>query len=611
MNAPALRSPAVQAQLSRGLALHQAGEHLPAADCYRAALAHSPDDAVALGLLGTLEVELRRPAEALPLLLRSAELAPGNASTLFNLGLLLRKQGRPAEALAWFERACALRPASVLFLRELAETQHDLAPQSKPAIETWEELLVLADETLSTDAEEPEALFSRGRALLNLGRPGDALEAFSRVASVAGHRAGVHLELGHCHRALRQFDDAHAAYSIALARNPGDVIAMLNLGNASLCQGRFDEAVERFREVLREVPQDRFAWYNLGTALEDQGQHDEALACFERALELAPGWSAAEDARAHAFLLAGDFARGWAAHEARLASPSVPWSRRDFGAPCWDGRADLSGRTLLVWAEQGLGDAIMFSRFLTPLARLGARVLLEVHDPLVGLLRRVEGVASVVPFEACVEQRDFHCALMSLPHLLGQRQGYAIPSPDAYLKADSARIAQWAPQMDLRPNVGLAWSGNPRHNRDFRRSVPLEKLLAHLPDGVRPWCVQKDVRERDDATLRAAPHVLRPALGDFDDTAALIANLDAVITVDTSIAHLAGALGKPTLLLLPQPAEWRWQLDRADTPWYGSLRLCRQKETGDWDSALAEAMSHLGRIMRSAASGADVAPGVA
>ena len=289
----------------------------------------------------------------------------------------------------------------------------------------------------------------------------------------------------------------------------------------------------------------------------------------------------------------GDFQRGWPLHETRLTAPVVPWAERDFGAPAWDGLAELAGRTVLVWAEQGLGDGIQFARYARVLARMGARVVLETHTPLAGLLGSLEGVARVVPFERCDETVDFHCALMSLPCLLGPRHGWDIPSPGAYLRAEPARVAQWAQRMAAGLNVGIAWSGNPRHEMDFRRSLPLQRLLANLPAGVRWWCVQKDVRAGDDLLLEAASGIERPELGDFDDTAALVANLDAVISVDTSVAHLAGALGRPVLLMVSEPSEWRWQTRRTDSPWYASMRLFRQPTPGDWDGALQHAMRHL------------------
>jgi hypothetical protein len=248
---------------------------------------------------------------------------------------------------------------------------------------------------------------------------------------------------------------------------------------------------------------------------------------------------------------------------------------------------------VLVWAEQGLGDAIQFARYASVLASLGARVILEVHPELVGALQGIEGVARVVPFGMCGEPCDFHCALMSLPHRLGPIQGYAIPSPGAYLRADPSRTAAWARRMDARPNVGLAWSGNPAHVMDFRRSVPLGALLEQLPEGIAWWCAQKEVREPDAQWLERDTRIRRPALGDFADTAAFLASLDAVVTVDTSVAHLAGALGRPTLLLLCEPADWRWQCHRTDTPWYGSMRLFRQAVPGEWATAIVPAMRHL------------------
>jgi len=577
----------VRESLRSGLASQIAGDAAAARAAFELAAEQAPDNPLALGLLGSLESTEGKLERAEELLRRAFELEPANASTVFNLGLTLLKRNRLPEALRSFERAVDLRPGSVSFLRQRAETASVVADRHVVRA-AWSQLLEASKDAIAADSDDVHAEFCRARALLGLESEEEAHGLLANLHARHPDDFDVLFALGLALMALRRFGEAHGVFERAVQLQPANALARLNLGNALFQLRKLDAAAACFRELLATTEGDASVHMNLAVALRDMGRLREALAHFDRAVVLRPAWGEALMGRAYCLLAMGNLERGWAEHEHRLADPEVPWAQRDFGCPRWNGFAPLAGRSILVWAEQGLGDAIHFSRYASELGKLGARVVLEVHRPLVKLLRKLEHVAEVRPFSRASAGCDFHCALMSLPHLFTTR-GDMIEWPSAYLAPEHAAKSRWAAHMAAgKLNVGLAWSGNPMYLNDHNRSMPLHSLLAALPPQVQWWCVQKDVREGDARVLEGLMAIERPSLGDFDDTAGLVANLDAVVTVDTSVAHLSGALGRPTFIVLPYAAEWRWQTRRSDTPWYECARLFRQPSPGDWESPLSE-----------------------
>lgn len=550
--------------VSKALRHHEDGDIPEAREAYVAALAAQPDHPMALRLLACLEASAGRVNVAGALFRRVAEDDPGNVSHWLNLGVQLRKFGLFEDAVRCFDQALDLRADLLQVLRHKADTL-SIMDDSERARDAWAALLEGCDRAAERGDDDTACMFFRGLSLLHLRRTGEAVEVFLGLMRHEEAREG-HPRLA-CAAAI--------ARSMIDGPSPGEAMVHRALDLV--------EMVCHFRQIAAASTTPVSALNILGLTLAASGSLDESIACFE---EIASLQDAAWQPRvqvAHCLLMRGDFDTGWAEYEARLARPRVPWDQRDFQCPSWDGVAPVAGRKVRVWAEQGLGDALQFSRYASHLADRGAQVSLEVHAPLVRLLRGLRGVHEVLAHGTAAADADFHCALMSLPHLLRSRlEG---DTAAGYLAADPSDVAAWASRVPRGFNVGIAWTGNPAHSNDFRRSLPLRKVLAHLPPDVRWWCVQKDVRERD-ASLLAGAGIERPALGDMADTAALMANLDAVVSVDTSVAHLAGSLGRPTLLLLPHSAEWRWQQARTDTPWYGSMRLVRQDFPGDWDGSL-------------------------
>ncbi|MEN3110248.1 tetratricopeptide repeat protein [Uliginosibacterium paludis] len=391
---------------------------------------------------------------------------------------------------------------------------------------------------------------------------------------------------------LEQGEPGEAARLLtqATAARPRDGALLFNLGRARRAAGDAAGAVNAYREALALHPEEAALHYNLGNALADLGAVEAALASMQTAARLDP---ADHDAPWNAALLQlqlGRLDEGWAGYEHGWASGGRG-ERFGSEAPCWDGSQALAGRTVLAWAEQGYGDTLQFARYLPLLAARGARVLLQCQRTLADLLSGVEGVSQVFARGEPLPPHDFQCPLMSLPRAFATRLD-TIPAP-MRLPVDPARVAAFAQTLPAGPKrVGIVWSGSIVHQDDARRSWPLEALLPLLqapPPGAAFVCLQKDLRPHDAGALARLPadFFRGESLGSFADTAALLASLDLVIGVDTAVLHLAAGQGLPAWLMLPPRPDWRWLLDRDDSPWYPSLRLFRQ-QTGEPKSALLE-----------------------
>lgn len=384
----------------------------------------------------------------------------------------------------------------------------------------------------------------------------------------------------------------------ALALQPAHAEALANRGAALRMLGRPEEALADYDRALATAPDSADAHNNRGVALGALNRHPEAIEAYTRALALRPSYDRARFNRALSRLVTGDFEGGWADHEYRWTGSEMQPVPRAIPGRAWDGREDLRGKTILVYAEQGLGDAIQFSRYVPLLHRSGARVLLEVHAPLTRLLESVEGADHVIPTGSPLPPLDLHCALMSLPFALRTRAD-SIPAPIPYLEAATADIARWRERLRDAPGVrvGLAWSGSRTLRNDANRSMALDRLAPLAAPGRTLIAVQKDIRDADRAALSAmGVRSFGEELTDFADTAALMESLDVIVSVDSSPAHLAGALGKPVWVLLPFSPDWRWMLDREDNPWYPTARLFRQSRIGDWDGVIRRVAEALGRL---------------
>lgn len=444
----------------------------------------------------------------------------------------------------------------------------------------------------------PDALHFLGLLAHQTGNHAAAVELIGAALRVIPAHPQCHLHLGLALESLGRLDEALASFERALSLNPGLVVALNNCGNALQALGRFEEAIAAYRQSLGQCPDDPDMHNNLGHALDAAGQPAEAIASFHRAQALRPEFAAALCNEGVARLRLGDFARGWKLFEWRHQALGARRLVRDYRQPLWLGEESLAGKTLLIHHEQGLGDTLQMLRYVPGLAARGARVVIEVPAALAELARSVPGEPQVVPEGQPLPAFDLQCPMMSLPLACGTTLD-TIPARVPYLAATADARAAWAARLGPATGrrIGLVWSGSPGHQNDRLRSIPLAQFAALLELPGEFHSLQREYREAD--------RTLLPGLGlrdwsaqlaTFVETAALISQLDLVITVDTAVAHLAGALGKPVWLLLPCSADYRWMQKRSDSPWYPTMRLFRQPRTGDWATVLDEVAATMADI---------------
>ncbi len=438
---------------------------------------------------------------------------------------------------------------------------------------------------------------SLGVTLLGLGRCTEAAGAFRRALNVDPSHAEAHNNLGNVMMREGRADKAVVSYRRALAARPGYAVGHNNLGSALRALGRLEEAAAAYREALAQAPGYVGAICNLGRVLQEQARYTEALAHFDRALAIDPEHAESHANRGILLLLLGRFAEGWEEYEWRWRVPGFTGKPLDSGTPYWGG-SDFAGRTLLVRAEQGLGSAIQFVRYLPIVAARGGQVVLECPRPLLRLFRGLasSGLVDLVVKGETSPACDVQAPLMSLPRIVGTETA-TIPATVPYLNTDPMLDEHWRQRLAKwpRPRVGLVWAGNPHHENDANRSMPAAALTPLVKrHGIALFSLQVGADRQDQAWLQHGPlHDLSAELGDFADTAAALGHLDLLISVDTAAAHLAGALGRPVWLLLPFVPEWRWMLARDDSPWYPTMRLFRQATPGDWAELMMRVVAAL------------------
>lgn len=570
-------------ELLSGLDHQQNGRNREAEAAYQAVLRHDAAQPHALYLLGALYAGAGFVAEALPLLTRAAELRPDHAETRLSLGNALCRHGDLAAGIAEFRALVARAPHHRGGWVNLARALHadgqagSAAALARDALLRWPDdaglhgllatcllrqgqadaALEAALRALALDPDQAEGWFARGTALNRLGRPEAALAALTRAA------------------ALR----------------PDHADSALNLGNACLDLDRIEDAERWIRRALALDPALKEAHASLGYLLTQAGRLEEAILACEAAIALDPGFAPGHWNLASACLLRGEYRRGWDEYEWRKRHPAWAHAFTRLPSPEWVG-GELAGQRLLVQAEQGLGDTIQFSRYLPLLAARGAQVTLACDRRLWPLLAAIPDLA-LADRAGPLPAHDLWVDQMSLPGLFDTRPQQVVSS-EGWLRPDPALVAAWATRLPPGPRVGLVWAGNPLHSNDRRRSLPPGALtpLLRVP-GVSFVSLQVGPRAAEAAQMGVLD--LSPALTDFAQTAAVIAGLDLVITVDSAVAHLTGALGRPGWVLLPHAPDWRWLTGCDDTPWYRSLHLFRQPAAGDWRTPVGVAAAGLAR----------------
>jgi tetratricopeptide (TPR) repeat protein len=579
----ALNPSYAKAHYNRGILLREIGRPEEALASFDGALAARPDFAEALDCRGNVLSELGRAAEALECFDRALALRPDYAEALSDRGSALRRLSRPQEALGCFDAALAIRPD---YAKAHGNRGNALADLGR-----LEEALASYERGLEIDPGQAELHCNRAGVLLKLKRFGEALAGFDRALVAKPGFAEAHSGRGNALLALRRLNEAIACQDRALALKPDYADAWLNHGNALRAAMRLPEALASYERAHALRPADATALTNCGVALLELGRRGEALERLEQALQLAPEHADARWNRALHRLLHGDFRGGWPEYEWRWKA-QFSHLERNFEQPLWLGREDLRGKTILLHAEQGLGDTIQFCRYAVEVARSGATVLLEVQPEIEPLAARLEGVSRVLVKGGALPGFDFHCPLLSLPLAFGTMPE-TVPRGIPYLRIPDAYEKRWADRLHhLRGlRIGIAWQGNVDHYRDGHRSFPLGHFaaVAGCP-GARLVSLQKGTgaEQLGDPGIAFPVADFTADLASFLDSGAVMLNLDLVITADTAVAHLAGALGVPVWVALPLAPDWRWMLDRSDSPWYPTMRLFRQRIAGDWASVFAE-----------------------
>jgi tetratricopeptide (TPR) repeat protein len=555
------RSPNLGQALQEAVTLQHQGRLREAEKIYSRVLKAVPDQFDALNLLGTIKAQRGQAGEAYRLIAAALKVNPRAADAWVNLGIVLHALKRDQEALESFDKALALKPG------------------------------------------DADALLQRGNALLALGRAQPALAAFDEVLASIPRHAQARLNRGLALAAVGRHQEAVADFEAALAMSPANPAAHYNRGVSLFSLGRYADAVAAYDRALSIASEHVKALNNRGLALQALNRHHDALASYARALELRKDYADAHFHQALALLTIGEFRRGFEKYEWRWRRTGMPAHGRGYGRPLWLGEYPLQGRTILLHAEQGLGDTIQFARYVPLLARAGGKVVLEVQPELKALVGQIAGAAAVVARGEPLPAFDVHCPLGSLPLAL-KTEPATIPAEGPYLRADDVHIVKWRVRLEAlgRPRVAVAWSGNAQHMNDRNRSIPLSGLAPLWSVGsVHFVSVQRELRDGDAELLAREPHVTQigTELDDFADTAAVAALLDLVITVDTSVAHLAGAMGRPVWILVPFSPDWRWTLSGETSRWYPTARLFRQPSLGDWTSVIERLRSELQGFSRS------------
>ena len=530
--------------LDQAVGLHGQGRLAEAERLYEQVLAANPNQSDARHMLGVLRAQQGRNQEAFDLIAPVVAANPGDALALVNLGNVLNALQRRGEALQNFDRALTLAPGY------------------------------------------PDAWCNRGNVLQDMGRLEEALASYDRALSLRPDFLLALNNRGNTLMKLQQYEAALGSYDYALALNENYAEVHANRADTLQRLCRFDEALAGYERALAIAPDAALTWNNRGVALQHLGRLDRARQSFVRAEKLAPGTPEIRLNQGLLYLLEQDFAKGWPLFEARKEMPDLG-EARSFAQPLWTGAEDINGKTLFVYIRRGLGDAIQFYRYAALAQARGARVILSLNDPLLPLLQSAVPAVHMIGLEQVPESFDYHISLMSMPLALGAD----IPQTGRYLAAEPGRVAQWRTRIGAEGyRVAITWQGDAVTMGAEGKSFPVSALagIAAIP-GIRLINLQKNAGAEQLQTLPNGMVVENFAgfddgPGAFLDSAAIMENCDLVISCDTALAHLAGALGIPNWIALKHVPEWRWFLGRSDTPWYPNTRLFRQPAPGDWGS---------------------------
>jgi tetratricopeptide (TPR) repeat protein len=603
---------------------HQAGNLGQAEECYRQIVQANPGNPIALNGLGSVLAQQGKLADAVTCFQEALQANPNDLQLHHNLGLVFARQGNHVAAIAQFEQVLLQRP-------DLTDALFSLGNSQRPA-GRLDDACASFRQVLSRQPNHVWAQNNLGTVLLESGRPTEAETCFRHALKLKPDFFEAQTNLGIALSRQHRLEEAAECYRQALRLRPQVAEGWYNLGNTVKLQGNLDEAVRCFHEALRLKPDYAEAWNNLGSVLTMQDKLADGIGCYQEALRLRPSYDAAYYNWANALVRQDKLDEAIHCYqEAIKLNPNSPvaFLQRSFTKPLWDG-SDLAGRTLLLHGEHGYGDTFQFIRLVGLVKQRGGRVVFECHPPLERLLSGVKEIDVLVPRGATLPEYDVQLPLLSLPGIIQVRSAN-MPASVPYLFADPRLVDHWKKRTGsvtdgLRVSiayasgslpllVGIAWQGNPTYRFDRQRSIPLGEFtrLAKVP-GLQLVSLQKGpgtehlpkecgVRSAEcGAEESTSPALSAPVLdeesGPFMDTAALIMNLDLVITSDTAVAHLAGALGVPVWVALPAVPDWRWLLQHEDSPWYPSMRLFRQAKPDQWNNVFDRMATELERAVQ-------------
>ena len=612
--------------LAEAIRLHQSGNLAEAESLYRQILLNDPDHADALHLLGVAAYQggnnkqavenieraitinssvsfyhnnlgnafmsLNGNDKALQCFKEALRLMPDNVEAINNMGNALRNKGRNKEALDQYRKAVDMNPDYIGAINNLA----NLLKEEGRA----DEAITHYRRAIRLQPDLAEAYYNLGNALEESGRFDESVEQYYKSVSINPGFVDVYNNLGNVLKKQKKTEEALMNYQKALTLKPDFAEAFNNIGDVHRTEGRFDEAAEYCRKAIELKSSDERFYISLGNTFLGQGNFNEALEQYQKVADMKSDSADAHYNRGLVLLMKGEFEEGWREYEWRFQSKEIS---RDIGytnnkIPVWDG-SPLNGKTILIMSEQGMGDHIQFARYIPMVKKMGGRVVFESRRGLMRLFEGYEGIdllleeadrnkSDITP-DVCVQ-------LLCLPRIFGTTLD-TIVADVPYLKVDSETIVRWKPRVNSELfKVGLVWSGSPSHKNDRNRSCKLPDFepLADVP-GVAFYSLQKGELRDDWKKPPAGMQIedIGKDLVDFMDTAAVMENLDLVISVDTAVVHLAGALGKKVWTLLPFVPDWRWMLKREDTPWYPTMRLFRQPGHGDWESVMKQVAAEL------------------
>ena len=570
-----------------GVISAQKKQYLQALSYLNDSLKALPKNPLTLSNLGNVYLDLKEYDNALDAYDSSIRLDPSYEEAWSNKGNALFQLARYEEAILQFDTALSLKPnyCEALISKGLVLN----------TLKRFDDAIACYDKALDLNSNYHQAWANKAVTLYDLGFYEEAITHYDKALILKPQQPEFLVNKGLALHQLSHYDQAIACYDKALDLNSCYQEAWANKGVTLNTLKRFDDAIACYDKALDLNPDYHQAWANKGVTLHELSQYDQAITHYDRALSLNPNYHEAAWNKSLSLLLLGDLNNGLPLYENRWQSKVGRIAAARFSnKSAWLGRESLLGKTILLYGEQGLGDFIQFARYCKIVANLGANVILEVPEPLAKLLIGYEGVSKFVVKGETLPSFDYQCSLLSLPLALKTNISN-IPFAISYVAGDSmaSKTLEWSARLGVktRPRIGLVWSGSVQHTNDSSRSIPLAKILPNLPDHLDYISLQKEIREQDQLTLNTHPQIYHYGknLCDFTDTAALINELDLVVSVDTSVAHLAASLGKKTWILLPYVPDWRWMLDRDNSPWYPTVKLYRQTSAGNWDEAL-EAM---------------------